>query len=96
MNDSMTVRDHFAAAALAGLASQSDLTTYQLETTAGWAYELAGAMMVARMTDRLKRFCREEKLPESCAEELLHLDLTPEQREYLEQFCVDWEINNDD
>lgn len=96
MTDTMTVRDHFAAAALTGLASQDDLTSYQLETTASWAYELAGAMMIARMTDRLKRFCRSEQLPEGSADELLMLDLTPEQREWLEQFCAEWEINNDD
>jgi hypothetical protein len=88
----MTVRDRFAAAALTGLASQNDLTS---ETTACLAFELAGAMVAERMRGILKRFCREEWLPEGNADDLLMLDLTPEQRNWLEDFVGEWEINND-
>lgn len=42
------------------------------------------------LTDRLADYCRDHGLPEMCAEELLHEDISPEQREWLAAFISDW------
>lgn len=43
------------------------------------------------LADALADYCKAEGLPEQCAMELLHEDLTPEQRAWLSDFVLMWD-----
>lgn len=62
-----------------------------------WAEE-AESMLVGEPTltpdqlaDQLRYYCEAQRLPVRDADELLHEDITPEQRRWLSYFCQRWE-----
>lgn len=45
-----------------------------------------------RMSIEFVAYCTQQGLPEMSAEELIHEDLTPEQRQWVSDFIVRWNV----
>lgn len=67
-----------------------DARAYALEAMRGLGFESAES--TEALTDILTEYCSAQGLPLQSADELLHLDLTGDQRRRLSQFVDAWEI----
>lgn len=53
---------------------------------------MADADNEADLCDEYQKWCEAQGLPLYSADELLHEDITPDQRKWLSDFCLRWEV----